>query len=58
MMMIDENAFAELVIWRVPSPLPGSAHDLIDAGLLRKTREGKILFPYDAVHVDFLLSVV
>jgi predicted transcriptional regulator len=29
---------------------------LLNAGLLRKTREGKILFPYDAVHVDFLLS--
>ena len=29
---------------------------LIDAGVLRKTPEGKVLFPYDSVHVDFLLS--
>ena len=30
-------------------------HTLLKAGLLRKTEDGKIIFPYDAVHVDFTL---
>jgi predicted transcriptional regulator len=34
----------------------GDVTALLNAGLLRKTQDGKILFPYDAVHVDFLLS--
>ena len=34
----------------------GDVTVLLNAGLLRKTQDGKILFPYDAVHVDFLLS--
>lgn len=25
--VLSENAFAELVLWRVPKPLAGSAHD-------------------------------
>ncbi len=29
---------------------------LLDAGLLSKTENGKVVFPYDAVHVDFLLK--
>jgi predicted transcriptional regulator len=31
---------------------------LLNAGLLDKTDEGKIVFPYDAVHVDFMLESV
>lgn len=31
-------------------------HVLLNAGLLDKTEEGKILFPFDAVHVDFMLK--
>ena len=30
-------------------------HALLDAGVLRRTDEGSIEFPYDAVHVDFTL---
>jgi predicted transcriptional regulator len=30
-------------------------HALLTAGILRKTADGKIEFPYDAVHVDFVL---
>lgn len=26
--IISETAFAEMVVWRVPSPLPGSSHEL------------------------------
>lgn len=31
-------------------------HALLKAGLLQKTDEGRIVFPFDAVHVDFLLK--
>ncbi|MCR4310716.1 MAG: transcriptional regulator [Deltaproteobacteria bacterium] len=30
-------------------------HTLFAAGLLRKTDDNRILFPYDAIHVDFTL---
>lgn len=29
---------------------------LMNAGLLDKTAEGKVVFPYDEVHVDFMLK--
>lgn len=31
-------------------------HLLVNAGLLEKTSDGKIVFPYDEVHVDFVLK--
>lgn len=31
-------------------------HALLNAGLLDKTEDGKIVFPYDAIHVDFLVK--
>ena len=34
----------------------GDVHALLDAGLIDKTDDGKITFPYDTVHVDFLLK--
>lgn len=34
----------------------GDVQALLQAGLLQKTEQGRIIFPYDAVHVDFLLS--
>jgi len=34
----------------------GDAHALLAAGILRKNEDGKIEFPFDAVHVDFLLE--
>ena len=30
-------------------------HALLDAGILERTDDGRILFPYDAVHVNFTL---
>jgi predicted transcriptional regulator len=36
----------------------GDAHALLSAGILRRTPEGKLDFPFDAVHVDFLLQAV
>lgn len=34
----------------------GDITALLNCGLLDKTRSGKVIFPYDAVHVDFMLS--
>jgi hypothetical protein len=31
-------------------------HALLAAGVLRKNADGKIEFPFDAVHVDFVLK--
>jgi predicted transcriptional regulator len=33
-------------------------HALLNCGILDKTAEGKIEFPYDAVHVDFTVTNV
>lgn len=35
----------------------GDVHALLDAGILQKTDDGLIVFPYDAVRVDFMLRV-
>ena len=34
----------------------GDVHALLDAGVLEKTAEGRLIFPYDAVHVDFTIT--
>jgi predicted transcriptional regulator len=34
----------------------GDVHVLLNAGLLDKAEDGKVVFPYDAVHVDFVLK--
>ncbi len=31
-------------------------HVLLDAGILQKTDKGRIIFPYDAIHVDFMVE--
>jgi predicted transcriptional regulator len=36
----------------------GDAHALLNAGVLQKTADGKIVFPYDAVHVDFVVDAI
>jgi predicted transcriptional regulator len=36
----------------------GDIHALLDAGVLAKTDEDLVVFPYDAVHVDFTLRAV
>jgi predicted transcriptional regulator len=35
----------------------GDVKALLLCGLLDKTDSGKVIFPYDAVHVDFVLRV-
>jgi predicted transcriptional regulator len=34
----------------------GDVHALLAAGVLRKNADGKIEFPFDVVHVDFVLK--
>ncbi len=34
----------------------GDVHVLLNAGVLQKTEKGQIEFPFDAVHVDFMLQ--
>jgi predicted transcriptional regulator len=33
----------------------GDVHALLDAGVIERAEDGKIVFPYDAIHVDFML---
>jgi predicted transcriptional regulator len=33
----------------------GDVQVLLKTGILQKTEQGRIVFPYDAVHVDFML---
>jgi len=34
----------------------GDIHALLAAGLLHKTEKGQVVFPFDAVHVDFMMK--
>jgi predicted transcriptional regulator len=34
----------------------GDAQALLMGGILRKTEDGRIEFPYDGIHVDFMLT--
>jgi len=34
----------------------GDVHALLNVGILEKTEEGRIVFPFDAVHVNFTLK--
>jgi predicted transcriptional regulator len=33
-------------------------HALLNAGIISKTAEGRIVFPFDEIHVDFVLKAV
>jgi predicted transcriptional regulator len=33
----------------------GDVHALLDAGILQKTDKGRIVFPFEAIHVDLML---
>jgi len=32
-------------------------HALLKAGVLDRTDDGRVVFPYDAIHLDFMLRV-
>jgi len=34
----------------------GDMHALLLAGLIDKTEDGKVVFPYEALHVDFMIK--
>ena len=34
----------------------GDIQSLLAAGIIDKTEDGKVLFPYDALHMDFMLK--
>jgi predicted transcriptional regulator len=34
----------------------GDIHALLLAGVIDKTDDGKVIFPYDALHVDFMIK--
>jgi predicted transcriptional regulator len=34
----------------------GDIHTLLDAGVIERTDEGLVVFPYNAVHVDFIVK--
>jgi hypothetical protein len=34
----------------------GDVRALLDAGVLERDDAGRVVFPYDAVHVDFVLA--
>ena len=33
----------------------GDVHKLLNAGLIDRIEDGRVVFPYDAIHVDFEL---
>ena len=34
----------------------GDVHALLDAGVIERDQKGRVVFPYDAIHVDFVLE--
>ena len=49
------RAAARRVGWDVKA-VHGDVHALLDAGILQKTAQGRIVFPFDAVRVNFMLK--
>ena len=49
---------ASRLVERDVKSVHGDIHALLEAGVIQKNEEGMIVFPYDAVHVDFLLTSV
>lgn len=41
---------------RDPKTTHGDVHALLDAGILEKSPDGRVVFPYDAVHVHFTIT--
>jgi predicted transcriptional regulator len=47
---------ASRLVKRDVKTVHGEVHALLDAGVIQRTADGEIVFPYDAVHVDFMLT--
>jgi predicted transcriptional regulator len=46
---------AARLVGRDVKAVHSDVHALLDAGLLQRTEDGRVVFPYDAVHVNFML---
>jgi predicted transcriptional regulator len=44
------------ILTRDIKTIHGDVHALLDAGILKKTEDKKIIFPYDSIHVDFTIT--
>ena len=47
---------AARLVGRDVKAVHGDIQALIMAGVLRRTEDGRIVFPFDAVHIDFMLK--
>lgn len=47
---------AARLVGRDVKAVHGDVHALLDAGVLDRAADGRIVFPYDAIHVDFVLK--
>jgi predicted transcriptional regulator len=52
---IDDASVAVRRVDRDVKGVHGDVHTLLNAGILRKTDDGLIIFPYDAIRVDVIL---
>ena len=44
------------IVERDVKAVHGDVHALLEAGVIDRTEVGLVVFPYDAVHVDFMLK--
>jgi hypothetical protein len=51
-----DAAPGEQQVGRDVKAVHADVHALLDAGILEKTGDGRIVFPYDAVRVSFVLQ--
>jgi predicted transcriptional regulator len=54
--LIFDLCEAAIRVERDVKAVHGDVTALINAGILSKTADGMIVFPYDAIHVDFMLK--
>lgn len=54
--MVGMDPFAILFAFGVSLIVCGAFYRTLAAGVLRKSEDGRIEFPFDAMHVDFVLK--
>jgi len=47
---------ASRLVERDVKSVHGDVHALLEAGVIQRNENGMVVFPYDAVHVDFMLT--
>jgi predicted transcriptional regulator len=48
----------DIARWRDVKAVHADVHALLRAGVLSKSPEGGVIFPYESIHVDFVLHAV